>query len=316
MKKSHSLLLAGLIATLLSSPLLAAEPESCKNVRMSDPGWTDITATNAVAGVLLDALGYEQTVQNLSVPISFQGLKSGQLDVFLGNWMPAQKPVLEGFLKENSVQILGANLDSAKFTLAVPSYAANAGVKTFADLAKYADKFDKKIYGIAAGSPANQNIKKILDRKDFGLDSSWSLVESSETGMLTQVERAVHDKKWIVFLAWEPHQMNTRYPLTYLAGGDAYFGPNYGSATVNTATRADYAAQCPNAGQLFKNLKFSVDLENRIIGDILAKKGSAKAAAADAIKQNPAVLGPWLQGVKTRAGGDSLPAVKKALGLS
>jgi glycine betaine/proline transport system substrate-binding protein len=37
----------------------------------------------------------------------------------------------------------------------------------------------------------------------FGL-GGWKLVESSETGMLTQVERAVRDKKWIVFSRGSP----------------------------------------------------------------------------------------------------------------
>ncbi len=38
---------------------------------------------------------------------------------------------------------------------------------------------------------------------------------------------SLRDKKWIVFLAWEPHLMNTKFHLTYLDGGDKYFGPNF-----------------------------------------------------------------------------------------
>jgi len=315
MKPNRFILAASLLAIFSSVPVLASEPDTCRVVRMSDPGWTDITATNAVAGVLLSALGYEQTVQNLSVPISFQGLKSGRLDVFQGNWMPAQKPVIAGFLKEGGLQVLTANLENAKFTLAVPAYVAKAGVHSFADLARYANRFDHKIYGIAAGSPANLNIKKMINNKDFGLDGSWNLVESSETGMLTQVERAVHDKKWIVFLAWEPHQMNTRYALNYLSGGDAYFGPNYGSAIVNTLVRTGYAGQCPNVTQLFKNLKYDVNLENRIISTIISKKLTPKVAAQQVIRQRPVLLAPWLNGVKTRGGKDGLGAVKQALGI-
>ena len=49
--------------------------------------------------------------------------------------------------------------------------------------------------------------------------------------MLAQVERALRNKKPIVFLAWEPHPMNMRFDIKYLAGGDAVFGANYGGAT-------------------------------------------------------------------------------------
>lgn len=313
-KTRFSSMLAALSVCAIPSAF-AAEADACKLVRMADPGWSDIGATNAAAGIVLEALGYEQRVAHLSVPITFVGLKKGQIDIFLGNWMPAQKPLMEAQLKDGAFDILHANLVNAKFTLAVPSYVAAAGVKSFSDLARFADKFDSKIYGIETGAPANQNIKTMLDAKSYGL-GGWKLVESSEQSMLSQVARKVAAKDWIVFLAWEPHLMNSSFQLTYLDGGDAYFGPNYGGASVNTLARKSYLAQCPNAGRLFSQLEFNVDLENKIINDVLAQKTSAKTAAARQLKLHPELLQSWLNGVKTRSGEDGLPAVKKVLGLN
>jgi glycine betaine/proline transport system substrate-binding protein len=317
MKKRWTLSLFPLLAVLIGmtgSAARAADPQTCTEVRMADPGWTDIDATNAVTGLLLKALGYQQNVSNLSVPITYQGLKKGQIDVFLGNWMPAQGPLVKPFVDEHSIDVLHANLTNAKFTLAVPDYVAAAGVHTFADLAKHADQFDDKIYGIEPGAPANQNIQKMLSDKAFGL-GDWKLVESSETGMLTQVERAVRDKKWIVFLAWEPHVMNTKFHLTYLSGGDAYFGPNYGGATVNTVTRAGFAGQCTNLARLFQQMTFNVDLENQIISNVLQNKVNVNTAALDALKANPNLLSAWLKGVTTVSGTDGLRAVQTSLGM-
>ena len=302
------------ISTVAATSVAAAEPQSCTQVRMADPGWTDIDATNAVAGVLLKALGYQQSVSNLSVPITYQGLKKGQIDVFLGNWMPAQGPLVKPFVDEHSIEVLHANLTNAKFTLAVPDYVAAAGVHSFADLMMHAGEFGGKIYGIEPGAPANQNIKKMISDKAFGL-GNWSLVESSETGMLTQVERAVRDHKWIVFLAWEPHLMNTKFHLNYLSGGDAYFGPNYGGATVNTVTRAGFADQCTNLAHLFQQMTFNVDLENQIITNVLQNKVDLKTAALHALQANPEVLKTWLKGVTTAAGADGLQAVHLSLGI-
>jgi glycine betaine/proline transport system substrate-binding protein len=303
------------IAALCASigPVVAAEPQSCMQVKMANPGWTDIDATNAMAGVVLKALGYKQTVSNLSVPITYQGLKKGQIDAFLGNWMPAQAPMVKPFVDEKSIEVVHPNLTNAKFTLAVPDYVAAAGVHTFADLQKNADKFESKIYGIEPGAPANQNIKKMVDAKAFGLDG-WKLVESSETGMLTQVERAVREKKWIVFLAWEPHLMNTKFHLTYLDGGDQYFGPNFGGATVNTVARTGYIDECANVGRLLKQMTFNVDLENGIITEVLQNKTNIDAAATAALKRNPDVVKGWLDGVTTVTGGNGLQAVQTALG--
>ena len=75
---THTLkrLAAALVALGSASGLAqAAEPEACKTVRMSDPGWTDITSTNAILGTLLQPLGYEQNVDSLAVPITFEALE-------------------------------------------------------------------------------------------------------------------------------------------------------------------------------------------------------------------------------------------------
>lgn len=292
----------------------AADDARCATVTQSDPGWSDIAATNAISGVVLNALGYQQKVQNLSVALTFQGLKTGQVDVFLGNWMPAQEPVISKFTADGAVKVSGANLPAARFTLVVPDYVAAAGVKDFADLQKHADKFDHKIYGIAPGAPANQNLKKMIDAHDFALEN-WSLVESSESGMLAQVTRAVERKQWIVFLGWEPHAMNMRFKLAWLSGGDEYFGGNYGSATVNTVTRKDFASECPNINRFYKQLKFDVALENAVITRVLDRQQPLRDAARDELKKRPELLDSWLEGVTTRSGKPAKTAVIKALGL-
>ena len=318
MPSKRPFLFTALAAISLLGPLDAAravDAPSCASVHMASPGWTDIDATNALVGVVLKGLGYEQTIQNVSVPITYQGLRKGQIDAFLGNWMPAQGPMVKPLIAEKAIEVLRPNLPSAKFTLAVPTYVADAGIKSFADLNKQADKFDHKIYGIEPGAPANQNIQKMLEAKSFGLDG-WKLIESGETAMLTQVDRAVREKKFVVFLAWEPHLMNTKYQLTYLSGGDEYFGPNYGAASVNTVVRPGYVAACPNVGKFLNQLVFNVDLENTLITTMMNDKTAPAAAAAQALKANPAVLATWLAGVTTRDGTDGLQAVKKSLGVS
>ena len=307
--------LAAALALLAATASLAeaADAEACRTVRMSDPGWTDITSTNAILGNLLEPLGYEQKVDSLGVPITFQALKNSQIDAFLGNWMPTQAGMVAPLIEAGSLVVLADNLTGIRFTLAVPNYVAEAGVKSMADVAANADKFDREIYGIESGASANQNIDKIIADPEFGLDG-WTLVESSEQGMLAQVDRASRSGKWIVFLAWEPHPMNVKFPLTYLAGADKYFG-KLGSTTVRTVSRRGFAEECPNLAKLLRQVVFDVDTENRIMGAILDEGADASAAAAADIKANPGKLDQWLAGVTTFDGADGAPAVKSALGL-
>ncbi|XUY29358.1 choline ABC transporter substrate-binding protein [Agrobacterium sp. rho-8.1] len=302
-----------LLAAAFAGNAQAADDAACKMIRLSDPGWTDITATNGVATVLLGALGYEPDVKTLSVPIGYQAMKNAEIDVFLGNWMPAQKSFIDDLNSAKAIEIIGQNLEGAKFTLAVPSYMAEKGIKSFADLSKHADEFDKKIYGIEPGAPANQNIQKIIADEKFGL-KDWELVESGEQAMLSQVERAAKSKKGVVFLAWAPHPMNEKFSIEYLSGGDDYFGPDFGGAQVYTLARTGWTAQCPNAASLFKNLKFDVGMENKLMGEILAGQTSTDAATAW-LKANPKIIDTWLSDVKTLDGKPGDAAVKAAVGL-
>lgn len=314
MPRTAAILVAMLaVSVALPGAARAADAAACKTIRMSDPGWTDITSTNAILGNLLAPLGYEQDVDSLAVPVTFEALKNAQIDAFLGNWMPAQAARVDPMAAAGDVVVLNENLTGIRFTMAVPNYVADAGVKSMADVAANADKFDHEIYGIESGSAANQNIQKMIDDPKYGL-TGWDLVESSEQAMLAQVDRAARNGKWILFLAWEPHPMNVKFPLTYLSGADEFFG-KLGSTTVRTVTRKNFAEECPNLGRLLQQLTFDVDTENRIMGAILDEGADALPAAKADLKAHPDKLDAWLAGVTTFDGADGAPVVKSALGL-
>ena len=285
-------------------------PNSCKAVRFSDVGWTDITATTAVASTILKGLGYKPEVQVLAVPVTYQSLKNKDIDVFLGNWMPSMTGDVKPFLDDGSVESLTQNLDGAGYGLVVPNYVAEAGVKSLKDIGTHKAEFDGKIYGIEPGNDGNRIVLGMIDDKANGLDG-FELVESSEAGMLAQAKKLMDAKKWIVFLGWTPHPVMGEMAITYLDGmGDSGFG----AATVHTNIRAGYAKECPNVGALLTNLKFSLSMENQIMDAILKGEDANKAAEAW-LKANPGSLDPWLAGVTTFDGGPGLDAVKKSLGL-
>ena len=297
---------------IFSVTFCAAESDSCKAVRFSDVGWTDITSTTALTSVVLQGLGYTPKVTILSVPITFASLKNKDMDIFLGLWLPSMAADEKPYREDGSVERVRANLQGAKYTFAVSQYVYDAGIKDFADIAKYKDKLDGKIYGIEPGNDGNRIIQTIIDTNAFGL-KGWKLVESSEQGMLSQVKRAERNKDWIVFLGWEPHPMNTNFDIVYLTGGDDYFGPNLGGATVHTNVRKDYVKECPNVGQLLKNLEFTLTMENQVMGMILDEGMEPNKAAAEWLKKNPGVLEKWLKDVATFDGKEGLAGVKKHL---
>ena len=287
------------------------DPPSCQTVRFSDVGWTDVTSTTALIAQLLRSIGYAPTVTVLSVPVTFASLHNNDLDVFLGNWMPAQAGDRGHYVEDGTVVVIGANLTGAKYTLAVPAYAYAAGLKDFKDIQRFGPELNDSIYGIEPGNDGNRHVLDMLKRNQFGL-GGFKLIESSEQGMLAQVERSYHDKKPIVFLAWDPHPMNMRFDLKYLTGGDEFFGPNYGGATIYTVTRKGYSAECPNMGRLIANLKFSLRGESEMMAAILDRHEPPDIAAREWLKANPTAVRDWLAGVLTFDGRPALSALARA----
>jgi glycine betaine/proline transport system substrate-binding protein len=314
-------LIASITAALIASTPVAAEPTAespakrepavCQNVRFSDVGWTDVTATTALVGQLMHSIGYKPSITVLSVPVTFASLKNKDIDVFLGNWMPAQEADRKPYDADGSVVVIGPNLKGAKYTLAVPSYAYDAGLKDFKDIHGFAAALNNSIYGIEPGNDGNRLVLKMLKQDQFGL-GDFKLIESSEQGELAQVERAYRSKQPIVFLAWEPHPMNMRFELKYLNGGDEVFGPNFGGATIYTVTRKGYSAECPNIGHLLTNLKFTLRGESEMMAAILDRHEQPDVAAAAWLKANPTTAKAWLDGVLTFDGEPAYAALAHA----
>lgn len=302
------------LALLLAAgvPTAAQAQQQCETVRFAEVGWTDITATTAVASEVLEALGYETRVDTVSVPIAYSGMKNDDFDVFLGNWMPSMASISDPYVEEGSVDRLSANLEGAKYTLAVPQYVYEAGVTSVADLSEHAEQFDSNLHGIEAGNDGNELIQSMIDDDAFGL-GDWSLVDSSEAGMLAELRARVPNEDWMVFLGWEPHPMNTNFDMAYLSGADDYFGPDLGGATVYTNTRGGYAEECPNVGTLLNNMTFTLEMENQLMGEIMDEGEDPRDAARDYLQAHDALLDEWLDGVTTIDGEPAAPAVRAAL---
>ena len=298
--------------SILAICAASAAAADCDTVVFSDVGWTDITATTAATTVVLDALGYDTDIKVLSVPVTYTALAEGDVDVFLGNWMPTMEADIAPYREAGTVDTVRANLEGAKYTLATNKAGADLGITSFAAIAAQRDALDGEIYGIEPGNDGNRLIMDMINANAFELDG-FEVVESSEQGMLAQVARADDRGEPVVFLGWEPHPMNANFEMTYLEGGDDWFGPNLGGATVYTNTSAGFFEACPNVGGLLNNLEFTLAMENEIMGAILNDGEEARDAATAWLQANPDAYMGWLDGVTTKDGGDAVAAVKAAL---
>src|SRR5690606_10357166 len=101
---------------------------------------------------------------------------------------PTMEADIAPYREDGSVETVVTNLEGAKYTLAVPQYTFDAGLQGFEDIAKFKDELDSQIYGIEPGNDGNRLILDMIEGDQFGL-GEFELVESSEAGMLSQVQR-------------------------------------------------------------------------------------------------------------------------------
>ncbi len=298
---------SALALVAFAGPALA----DCGTVTFSDVGWTDITATTAVTTTILEAIGYETDVKVLSVPVTYVSMAEGDIDVFLGNWMPTMEGDIAAYREAGTVDTVRANLHGTAYTLATNAAGAALGIADFADLAAHADALEGTIYGIEPGNDGNRIVMELIEADTYGM-SALEVVESSEQGMLAQVERADSKGEPVIFLGWAPHPMNSNFDVTYLTGGEEWFGAE---GDVYTNTRAGYVAECPNVGKMLENLEFSLAMENEVMGAILDGGEEADDAAHAWISANMDAVEPWLAGVTAKDGGDAFAALKHTFGM-
>jgi len=303
-----------LSAAVVAVGLAAAAPAKADyqdgKVRFGVPPWPGVTVKTEVAARLLQAMGWETEQQQLSYPVIVNAISNHDLDVYLAGWYPQEKDLIEPLVEKGKVIKLTANLPEVLTGLAVPQYVADAGVTSVSDLDAHADKFGRKIYGIDAGSGVNASARRAIESDHEGL-GDWTLIESSTTGMLAQVDRQIRRGEWVTWLAWTPHWMNVSYDMHYLDGPE---GSEIAAmaGTVYTITPPDIAEFDANVARFLKQFVLDPQIQSAWILEYSKKERPEGEVAQEWIANNLDVVAKWLDGVKARDGRDAIEAVRAA----
>jgi len=300
----RNVLFAALFLLLSLSPALAQE------VRFGYVEWPEAVMKTQVVSDVLETLGFETTMQSLSVPLVLKGVSTGDLDVFLETWFPSMESMVAPYLEDGSLTMTAHNLDGTLYRPAVPTYVYEAGVTSMADLAEHADEFDGRYYGIEPGNDGNEIMRKAIEEGTYGL-SDWQLVESSEQGMLAAVERAIQQEEWIVFSGWRPHWMNNAYDIAYLDDPEGIWG---GEGFVATVANTDFLEENPNLARFFEQLRVSLETQGDWIDQYGRQGRDPEEVAQEWIRANLDTVQGWVEGVTTASGEPAGPALEAAYG--
>ena len=280
-----------------------------EDVRFGTVDWPEAIAKTHVAATVVEALGYETEIQELSVPGVFEGLESGALDIFVEAWFPTMQPNLDA-TDPGSIETVGINLSEATFSVAVNRTACDAGVRSHEDLDRFANRFEEDgqptIIGIEPGNDGNQVVLDMIANDTYSL-GDWKLVESSTDGMLAQVDRRTSEGEWVAFTGWEPHWMNNRYDMCLLEDPEEAWG---GKSRVETLVNENFPEEYPELYEFFERMKVDRDIQAELIDQIDNSGKEPEEVALDWLKANPAVTAGWLRGVTATDGTDGFEALR------
>lgn len=294
-------LVTTLLIVLLGFGVFAAVPQASAADDTIDFGyvqWPGVTIKTHVAAKVAEYLGYETEMTAASQSIIFKSLDTGDLDVFLGNWLPTMKMHFDEYEEKGAVHNVRVNLEDVTYRTAVPEYVYEAGVKSMADLQEHADKFNKEIYGIEPGNDGNIIIQDAIDNDTYNL-GDWTIQESSTAGMLSSVQRAYDNEEWIAFNGWKPHYMNVMFDLKYLEDPEGIWGED---DSVHTVARNGYQDENSNFYKFLEQFTVPAPVQNKWIDEYQNKDRDPEEVAEEWIANNLDIVNQWVFGVESTDG--------------
>jgi glycine betaine/proline transport system substrate-binding protein len=289
----------------------SAFAEGCDKVIFSDVGWTDITATTAATAPWFEALGYETETKVLSVPVTYTGLAEGDIDVFLGNWMPTMEADIAPYREAGTVETVRTNLEGAKYTLATNEAGPHSASPT-SDIATHKDALEGKIYGIEPGNDGNRLILDMIASGPFGLDG-FEVVESSEQGMLAEVAKATDrmaaDRLPRLGTAPDERQLQDDLPVRRRR----LLRPELRRRHRRDQHPRGLCRGMPEHRQASAEPRLHAGHGERDHGRDPERRRRPARCRQGLAEGQPRRLEPWLDGVTTKDGGDAKAAVKAAL---
>ncbi|WP_245392625.1 ABC transporter substrate-binding protein [Salinicola halimionae] len=307
-----TLLPLSLMTLSISAFAQSPRQDQADSVNFVVPPWPGVTVKTEVFSQLIAPLGYESETQEVSSTVGYQTLQTGDSDVFLAGWLPAQQESHDKAMASGKIEDLGNSVTGARMGFAVPGYVYDAGIHSAEDLDAQRDRFGGRFYSIESGSTVSTFIHDAQDQDLYGL-GDWQILDSSTPGMLSEVDAAFNDKRWIVWYGWTPHWMAPAYDMHILDDPKSVYGPDNGQSDVRTIVNKAFAAANPNLLALLEQFTLTADEQSEFIDGYGRQELSAKDVARQWLQDHPDRVAEFLDGVKTRDGKPALDAVTASL---
>lgn len=241
--------------------------------------WDEAVVATELWRQALESAGYTVTTQEFTeVGPLFEGLSSGDLDLFLDGWLPiTHQSYMDTY--GDQLETLGTWNEGAVLTVAVPAY---VDVNSLAELNDNADLFGGRIVGIEASAGLTEAVQN-NSIPTYGI-TDLTLETSSTTAMLTELDSAIAAEEPIVVTLWQPHWAYAKYDLKNLEDPELTLGE---AETINTLARLGFSEEFADVAGALATFAMTdeqlADLENTVFAE---NEGDVQAGVTAWLKDN------------------------------
>jgi glycine betaine/proline transport system substrate-binding protein len=279
---------AGLIA--LTGCSSAAPAEALANGDQKDisiavfTGWPEGEAASLLWQNVLEAKGYNVTLEYADVAPVYTGLAAGDYDLNLDVWLPTTHADYVAQYGSKIVDLGTWNTEASnKVTVN-----ADAPINSLDELAANADLFNNTIYGIEPGAGITRMTQDNVI-PDYGL-GGMTFTTSSTAGMLSELTAASAAGENFAVTLWHPHWAYSAFDLKDLADPQGAMGAAEG---LHSYSRLGFADDNPIAAGWVSGFTMDTDtlgsLENVLYGTG-ADASDYPKIVADWVAQNQAYV--------------------------
>ncbi|NLT56043.1 MAG: glycine betaine ABC transporter substrate-binding protein [Actinomycetales bacterium] len=236
------------------------------------PSWTDGLSTAYLLENLLEAEGYDVEMQTLTeAALLYSAVANGDVDMYPSAW-PEVTHV--DYMEEygDRIEDLGAYYDNAKLTFAVPDYME---ISSIAELPDHADELGGEIIGIEPGAGLTRQTKESV-MPTYGLDD-FTLVESSTTAMLAQLQDATDNQEPIVVTLWKPFWANSAFPVKDLEDPEGALGE---PEALHFLATDGFSEEFPEAAEIIGSIKLDDEQYGALEDMVVNEFGEGREAEA------------------------------------
>lgn len=196
--------------------------------------WDSIIFQNGVAQKIIEeGYGYDVEIITGSTPAILQGVRQGEVDVFMEIWTDTMKEMYEEGTEQGEIETVGVNFESVANGFHVPNYVIEGDpergiepmapdLKTVEDLKKYPELFEDPEdpgRGRFYNGPSSWAVKEIMDDKfeAYELGEMYNNFTSGSQAAMNAVLADAYEngEPWLGY-AWSPTAQTALYDLTLL----------------------------------------------------------------------------------------------------